>query len=651
VIAQLSNTGTGFLTATVTAAEPWLVFDQSSYAVDASGVNVIGRIDPASAPSAPGVYQSNFTISGPTGQVSQGAVVLNVQPGTLNFDISPAASTLTGSAGQSMTAGFTITNTGNMPLSFSVLTSGAPANTSPGTGSLNPGGAVQVSVPATNFPAAGQVSFTNYDVVGTASGASVDKTYQLVLQAPAQGGFDVSDSPAVQVDNPPGTFDIPFTIDNTSQSSALYTVGTSSVVGFSGLNASTNPGSGTVNGSASVVVHLTGQIPNTVGIYATNVIFNVGGIAYTRTVALLSTGLQTTGAAVSPHAGCAASSLLVLPLNPATGKKLTTGLPAQVSVAVVDNCGNLLTSGSVTATFSSTDSAVTLSAGVTYGGWAGTWVPADASNPQVTITIAASDGTGQLNGSAKITAYLTGESAVPQIASGGVVLAGDYSRPLTSSPGQWISIFGNNLAAATVSAGAAPFPKTLSDTTVLFNGKAIDLWYVSAGQINAFIPFGTPVNTTANLQIQRGSAMSVPVQLSIVAADPALFLAGPEPVNLGLVVDYRGTANFIVDAQHPVKPGDVLTLYALGLGPVNVDLSPDKITPAGPLVKVTSPVVVSIGGVSTTPSFAGMSAGSVGLYQVNVTVPSGVAASDEAPIIVTVGSVSSMVVTIPLQAQ
>jgi uncharacterized protein (TIGR03437 family) len=399
------------------------------------------------------------------------------------------------------------------------------------------------------------------------------------------------------------------------------------------------------------VVHITGQIPNTVGVYAANVIFNVGGIAYTRTVALLSTGIQSAPSEVSPRAGCAASSLLVLPLNPATGKKLTTGLPAQVSVAIVDNCGNLLTSGSVTATFSSTDPTVTLRGGVTYGGWSGTWVPADASNPQVTITIAASDGTGQLNGSAKITAYLTGESAVPQIWSGGVVLAGDYSRPLTSSPGQWISIFGNNLAGTTATASGLPFPATLSGTSVLLNGKALDLWYVSAGQINAFIPFGTPVNTTANLQVQRGSAMSVPLQLSIVAADPALFLAGPAPVNLGLVVDYRGSASFIVDAQHPVKPGDTLELYALGLGQVNVDLSPDKTTPASPLVQVSAPVVVSIGGVSTTPTFAGMSAGSVGLYQVNVKVPSGVAASAQAPIIVTVGSVSSTAVTIPFQAQ
>jgi uncharacterized protein (TIGR03437 family) len=650
VIAQLSNTGAGFLTATVTAAQTWLVLDQSSYAVTASGVNVIGRIDPASAPSAPGVYQSDFTISGPTGQVSKGTVVLSVQPGTLNFDISPAASTLTVSAGQSMAAVFTITNTGNIGLDFAVSTSGAPIG-SPQSGHLNPGGAVQISVPATNIPAAGGVSFTNYDVVGTAGGASVDKTYQLVLQAPAQGGFDVSDAPAIQIATPPGTFDIPFTIDNASQGNALYTVGTTGVVGFSGLTASTNPGSGIVNGSASAVVHITGQIPNTVGIYAANVIFNVGGIAYTRTIALLSTGLPAAGAAVSPHAGCAASSLFVLPLNPATGKKLTTGLPAQMSVAVVDNCGNLLTSGSVTATFSSTDSAVSLRGGVTYGGWVGTWVPADASNSQVTITIAASDGTGQLNGSAKITAYLTGESAIPQISSGGVVLAGDYSRPLTSSPGQWISIFGNNLAGATVSASPLPFPTTLSGTSVLLNGKAIDLWYVSPGQINAFVPFGTPVNTTANLQVQRGSAMSVPLQLSIVTADPALFLAGPGPTNLGIVVDYRGSANFIVDAQHPVKPGDTLVLYALGLGPVNVDLSPDKVTPASPLVKVTSPVVVSIGGVSTTPGFAGMSAGSVGLYQVNVLVPSGVAASDQAPIIVTVGSVSSTAVTIPFQAQ
>ncbi len=653
VLAQLSNAGTGFLTATVTAAQSWLIFDQSSLAVAASGVNVIGRINPSTAPTVPGVYQSDFTISGTTGTVCQGSAVLTVQPGQLDFAISPSADTLTVTAGQTIAAGFTITNTGNIPLDFSISTSGA-ANTSPGSGYLTPGGTVQVSVPAVNIPAAGNVSFTNYDVVGTASGSSVTKTFQLVLQAPAAGGFDVSDAPAIQTATTSGTFDIPFTIDNSSLNSAVFTVGAADVAGFGSLGASAAPASGTLSASSFALVHITGQVPDTVGIYAANIIFNVGGVAYNRTVALLSLGLQSghglkARAEFRPNATCAASTLLVLPLKPATGERLPAGLPTEISVVVEDNCGNILTSGTVTATFSSTDPAVPLGAGAMVGGWTGTWVPADGSNPQVTVTIAALNATGTLQGSAAISTYLTGAAAVPQVRSGGIVLAGDYSRPLTSAPGQYISIFGNNLAAAVVSAGGPPFPKTLSDASVLLDGKPIDVVYVSPDQINAFVPFGIPLNTSATLQVQRGSTMSVPVELTIVAENPALFLAGPAPVNLGLVVDYRDNTNFLVDAQHPVNPGDTVVLYALGMGPVDTDVAPDQISPSSPVAKTTSPVVVSIGGAPATPAFAGLAAGAVGLYQVNVAVPSGVAAGTQVPIVVTVGGVSSTTVTIPFQ--
>jgi uncharacterized protein (TIGR03437 family) len=651
VLTQLSNTGAGFLTATITAAQPWLVFDQSSISVGASSVNVIGQVNPSVAPSAPGVYQSDFTVSGASGQIDTGTVVLTVKPGTLDFEISPPAFLVTTSDPVNNGGQFTITNTGNVAMDFSVSGTGAV----PSSGHLNPGGTTHVS--ATSIPSPGGSLFTNYNVVATAGGTSVTKTFQLVVQAPNIGGFDVSEAPPFQVASAPGTFDMSFIIGNSSSASVPFTVGPTDVANFLSMNATANPASGTVNASGSTTVHVTGAIPNTAGLYAANVIFNVAGIAYTRPIALLSTGYQPIDQMPeSRHdflgrasGTCAASSLLVLPLNPVTGRRLSAGLPALISLVVADNCGKVLTSGSVTATFSSNDTPVALRASAVAGGWSGTWVPADASNPQVTIAITAVDGSGKIKGTANIGTYLTGATAVPQVGSGGVVLASDYSRPLTSAPGQWISIFGSNLAAATVPAAGVPFPTTLSDTAVLFNGKALDLSYASANQINAFVPFGTPVNSTAILQVQRGSAMSVPVEISITTIDPALFLVGPAPVNPGLVVAYRGSSIFTVDAQHPVRPGDTIVLYALGLGPVDTDLVPDRISPLSPLAKVTSPVSVSIGGIRATPDFAGMTPGYVGLYQMNVKVPAGVAAGTQVPIIVTVGSVSSTTVTIPFQ--
>jgi uncharacterized protein (TIGR03437 family) len=71
----------------------------------------------------------------------------------------------------------------------------------------------------------------------------------------------------------------------------------------------------------------------------------------------------------------------------------------------------------------------------------------------------------------------------------------------------------------------------------------------------------------------------------------------------------------------------VLTIYALGLGPV----APSVGTGAGapgvePLARSANPVTVYFGGgflgnTQATPAYAGLAPNFVGLYQINVTIP------------------------------
>jgi uncharacterized protein (TIGR03437 family) len=74
------------------------------------------------------------------------------------------------------------------------------------------------------------------------------------------------------------------------------------------------------------------------------------------------------------------------------------------------------------------------------------------------------------------------------------------------------------------------------------------------------------------------------------------------------------------------KPGDTVLIYALGCGPTK------PATQAGVVAAQNSPLASSyqlkIGGVPATVNFAGMVAGSIGLYQFNVVVPS-VTAGDQ----------------------
>ena len=77
-------------------------------------------------------------------------------------------------------------------------------------------------------------------------------------------------------------------------------------------------------------------------------------------------------------------------------------------------------------------------------------------------------------------------------------------------PGGIASLFGENLAAAPLQAGALPLPTKLGGTTVTVNGIAAPLFYVSPSQINFQVP--------ASIAVPSYGAYS---QASIIVTTPA----------------------------------------------------------------------------------------------------------------------------------
>lgn len=57
----------------------------------------------------------------------------------------------------------------------------------------------------------------------------------------------------------------------------------------------------------------------------------------------------------------------------------------------------------------------------------------------------------------------------------------------TVAPGEWVSIYGQNLAGSTL-AWDGTFPTSLGGTSVTIDGKSAFLSYVSPGQINVQVP-------------------------------------------------------------------------------------------------------------------------------------------------------------------
>jgi uncharacterized protein (TIGR03437 family) len=97
----------------------------------------------------------------------------------------------------------------------------------------------------------------------------------------------------------------------------------------------------------------------------------------------------------------------------------------------------------------------------------------------------------------------------------------------------------------------------------------------------------------------------------------------------------------VVTASNPAAPGETLAIYATGLGAVNIAMASGVAAPStAPFAMTVSTPMVTIGGVSAYVSFSGLAPGFVGLYQLNVTVPQGLAPGSQ-QLQISVGGVTS----------
>jgi len=81
----------------------------------------------------------------------------------------------------------------------------------------------------------------------------------------------------------------------------------------------------------------------------------------------------------------------------------------------------------------------------------------------------------------------------------------------------------------------------------------------------------------------------------------------------------------LVTAAKPAKAGEILTLFATGLGPTAPGVDPGQAFTADPLQVVNSPVDVTINGAAADVLYAGGYPGTTDSYQVNFRLPSGIA--------------------------
>jgi len=400
-----------------------------------------------------------------------------------------------------------------------------------------------------------------------------------------------------------------------------------------------NPMSGAIGPGQSAPITVTPSTSGlTAGVYpgSIQVTFPDGTTQIVDLLLVISASGSFTKPAERPRAtGCTPSKLSPVFTSLVGGFTTPVAWPTAIVVQVVDDCGNLINTGSVTVSFSDGDPPLALLA-IGNGNWTATWVPTTSASSS--FAVRADVQSQQLTGSVQVTGQAASNPNVPIVSS--VVSSGDY----TSSPAQGllVSIFGTALADGKAGATSLPLPDQLGSTSVVVSTTQLPLLYVSAGQINVLIPYNLALNAPHELLVLRGSAISVPAPIAIFDSEPAILATNGSGSGQGVIfkVDAQGNS-VLADANNPASAGDVLVMYCVGLGAVKPAVTAGDGAPGSPPSKATELVTTTIGGQPATVQFAGLSPGLAGLYQVNVTVPGGIPPGGQVPVAVSVAGKSS----------
>jgi uncharacterized protein (TIGR03437 family) len=192
----------------------------------------------------------------------------------------------------------------------------------------------------------------------------------------------------------------------------------------------------------------------------------------------------------------------------------------------------------------------------------------------------------------------------------------------TLAPNTIATIYGTNLSWTTHAVTSADLdggtlPSSLEGVTVYVNGIVGSLFYVSPGQINFLIPYEI-VATTATVYVARQGVSGPPAVIPLANAAPGFFQWSG---NFALAEHADGS---LISSSSPAQAGEIVVLYAAGLGRTSPDVSAGHIVFTATSILYASELQILLNGVpcpSSSIYYAGLAPGYAGLYQINLMLP------------------------------
>ena len=183
------------------------------------------------------------------------------------------------------------------------------------------------------------------------------------------------------------------------------------------------------------------------------------------------------------------------------------------------------------------------------------------------------------------------------------------------APGMLLTLYGVNLGPATPVLGNVQngrLSTQVAGVEVTVNGIAAPLLFVSPSQINLQVPNRAGTSGRAVIEVRQGNQLRATQTGTLVEAAPGLFAVG--------AIHPDGSIN---SDLNPAPRGEVLVLYATGVGRMTPEPVDGQLTAAEPFPTPVLPAQLTIGGSAAPILWIGAAPGFPGVVQINFRSPAG----------------------------
>jgi len=218
-----------------------------------------------------------------------------------------------------------------------------------------------------------------------------------------------------------------------------------------------------------------------------------------------------------------------------------------------------------------------------------------------------------------ITVTLTVTAPAPSI--GAIVNAASFRAGMV--PGGLATLFGKNLSLA----AGAEFPggaTSYKGLTLTVDGHRVPLLALSnvggQEQISFQVPFELGTPALARVEVNSGGRIAALQNVPVLRAQPGVFEYTPPGSGVRHAAAVKPDGS-VVGPANPVSPGEPVSIFLTGMGPVLPVVLTGQPGPANPLAVTWLQPTVGIGGIGAEVLFSGYAPGFLGLYQINVVIP------------------------------